>query len=72
MEDMRDMGLLLIALGVFILVAGIIILLGGHLCPFGRLPGDIRVVRNGLTIYFPITTCILISIVLTFILSMFR
>jgi len=72
MEDMRDMGLLLVALGVFILVAGIIMLLGGHLGPFGRLPGDIRVVRNGLTIYFPITTCILISIVLTLILSMFR
>ncbi len=69
---MRDMGLLLVALGIFILVVGIAILLGGHLGPLGRLPGDIRVVRHGMTIYFPITTCILISVVLTLILSMFR
>jgi hypothetical protein len=38
----------------------------------GRLPGDIRIERGNFAFYFPIVTCIIISVVLTLILSLFR
>ena len=40
--------------------------------PFGRLPGDIHVVREGVSFHFPIVTCIVISIVVSVILWLFR
>jgi hypothetical protein len=40
--------------------------------PFGRLPGDIHIVREGFSFHFPIVTCIVISIVVSVILWMFR
>lgn len=40
--------------------------------PFGRLPGDIHVVREGFSFYFPIVTCIVVSIVISIILWIFR
>ncbi|HEY1327718.1 MAG TPA: DUF2905 domain-containing protein [Casimicrobiaceae bacterium] len=62
---------LLIALGVLFIVAGIawpwIARLG-----LGRLPGDINVEREGWSFHFPIVTSIVISLVLTLLLWMFR
>jgi hypothetical protein len=40
--------------------------------PFGRLPGDIHVVREGFSFHFPIVTCIVISILISLILWIFR
>jgi len=40
--------------------------------PFGRLPGDIHVVRDGFSFHFPIVTCIVVSIVISLILWIFR
>ena len=40
--------------------------------PFGRLPGDIHVVREGFSFHFPIVTCIVVSIVISLILWLFR
>jgi hypothetical protein len=40
--------------------------------PFGRLPGDIHVVREGFSFHFPIVTCIVMSIVVTVLLWIFR
>jgi hypothetical protein len=40
--------------------------------PFGRLPGDVHVVREGFSFHFPIVTCIVISIVVSVILWLFR
>ena len=40
--------------------------------PFGRLPGDIHLVREGFSFHFPIVTCIVISIVVSVILWLFR
>jgi hypothetical protein len=61
---------LLIALGVLLLAAGLLWpLLSRYL---GRLPGDIVVRKPGFTFAFPIVTCIVISIVLTLLLWLFR
>ena len=38
----------------------------------GRLPGDIRIERGNTAFYFPIVTCIIVSIVITLVLSLFR
>jgi hypothetical protein len=40
--------------------------------PFGRLPGDIHIVRDGFSFHFPIVTCLVISVVLTILFSIFR
>jgi len=64
---------LLIVLGIVLLVAGIWITLGWRV-PFrpGRLPGDIYLRRGNAASYFPIVTCLLLSLILTLIVSLFR
>jgi hypothetical protein len=56
------MGRLLIVLGLVIAVVGLLITWG---LPIGRVPGDITVRRGNFTLYFPLATSILASIVLT-------
>ena len=64
---------MLVLLGVVLVVLGAILWLGGAFggkIPFlGRLPGDIHVQRGNLSFYFPLTTSIILSIVLTLILA---
>lgn len=62
---------LLIILGALILAAGLAWPWLRRL-PFGRLPGDIHIVREGFGFHFPIVTCIVISVVITLILWIFR
>jgi len=69
---MRDVGKLLITIGVVIALIGLIFWAGVAPKWLGRLPGDIRIERGNSTFYFPIVTCIIISILLTLILSIFR
>jgi hypothetical protein len=71
---MADMGRMLVLLGVVLVVVGGLLWLGSALggkVPFlGRLPGDIHVQRGNWSFYFPLTTSIVLSIVLTLILAM--
>jgi Protein of unknown function (DUF2905) len=67
----RGLGLLLVGLGVVAILAGIL-MWAGWLSWFGRLPGDIRIERENVRFYFPITSMILISIVLSLLLSLLR
>ena len=69
---MHDVGKFLMIIGAVLLVLGFILWSG--LAPrwLGRLPGDIRVEREHGAFYFPIVTCIIISIVLSLIFSIFR
>lgn len=66
-----QIGKILLGIGVIIALVGVVFLLGGRI-GLGRLPGDIIIRRENLTIYFPITTMIIISIILTLIFSLFR
>jgi hypothetical protein len=72
---MTDIGRGLVLLGVVLIVAGGLLWLGGAAggrIPFlGRLPGDIHVQRDNWSFYFPLTTSILVSIVLTLALAFF-
>ena len=56
------MARLLIVLGIVLIVIGLLVKSG---LPIGRLPGDVIVRRGGTTFYFPIVTCIVISLVLS-------
>ncbi len=60
----------LVLLGVvLILVGGAIYLASRFNLPLGRLPGDIRIERDGFTFYFPLTSAILVSVVVTVVLN---
>jgi hypothetical protein len=72
---MADLGKLLIIFGGLIMVGGIVLLVGGKLPHnewMGRLPGDIYLKRDHFTFYFPLTTCLLISAVLSLLFFLFR
>ena len=62
------MGRILIVLGLVIVAAGVLISLG---LPVGRLPGDFTFRRGNFSFYFPLTTSIIASIVLTLIMMFF-
>jgi len=70
---MNSMGKLLILLGVVFLVAGFVLSYASHLSFYklGRLPGDLFYKKGNFSIYFPITTSILLSLVLTFVFWLF-
>ena len=63
----------LIALGVVLIAAGVLIRFAGRL-PFklGRLPGDILIHGKSSSFYFPLTTCILLSVALSLVLWALR
>jgi len=63
------MGRLLVLLGLGIAVLGLLVLAG---VPLGRLPGDVMVRRGSFSFYFPFTTSIIVSVLLTLVLSFFR
>jgi uncharacterized protein HemY len=60
-------GKILIFFGVILIFLGLIFSLVGKIPYLGKLPGDIYIKRENFTFYFPITTCILISIILSVI-----
>jgi len=59
----NDIGKALIGIGIALIVLGALFLLGGKLPWLGRLPGDIRIEREHFRFYFPVTTCLIISVV---------
>jgi hypothetical protein len=69
---MSDLGRWLIVVGVILVLVGTVLLLAPKLPWLGKLPGDISFKRGNFSFYFPLGTCILISIVLTLIMYLFR
>jgi len=62
-------GKVLIGVGLLVAGVGVVVSLG---FPLGRLPGDLVFRRDGATVYIPITSCVLISVVLSFVVSFWR
>ncbi len=65
------LGRLLIIIGVILVIAGGILLLAGRLPGLGRLPGDIYIKKDNFVLFFPITTMIIISIIISLLLRLF-
>jgi len=72
MEPLRELGRALIVAGILAVILGVLLYFGGRL-PFrlGRLPGDIVDRGEHTTFYFPLATCIVLSIVLSFLFWLF-
>jgi Protein of unknown function (DUF2905) len=67
-----DAGKTLIILGAVLLIMGLIVTFAGGIPFIGRLPGDIHIKRDGFSFYFPIVTCIILSIIVSALLYFFR
>jgi hypothetical protein len=69
---MTDLGKLLLALGGMIILIGAALLLAGRFnLPLGRLPGDIVYRGKNSVFYFPLTTCIIVSVLLSLLFWLF-
>jgi Protein of unknown function (DUF2905) len=69
---MREVGKLLVVFGGVVTIVGLALWAGFGARWLGRLPGDIRIERGNSAFYFPIVTCLIVSIVLSLLLSFFR
>jgi len=69
---MPEIGKTLVVFGIVIVLIGLVLWSGFGAGWLGRLPGDIRIERGQFGFYFPIVTCIILSIVLTLLMSLFR
>lgn len=64
-------GKILIVIGVIFILAGLFFLAGGKLTFLGHLPGDIHFSKGNTEFFFPIVSCILVSVIGTILLNIF-
>jgi len=69
---MSSIGRLLIIAGLLIAAAGLLLTLAGKFPWLGRLPGDITIRKENFTFFMPLTTCLLLSALASFILWLLR
>ena len=69
---MAEFGKTLVYVGIALVVLGLIFSVVGKIPWLGNLPGDITIQRERFTFYFPLTTCILVSVIITLVLYFFR
>lgn len=67
----RDFGPWLVTIGVLIVLVGVLAWSGG-LSWFGRLPGDVRIERDNMRIYIPWVSMLIVSVVVSVLMSLFR
>ncbi|MDO4281122.1 MAG: DUF2905 domain-containing protein [Peptococcaceae bacterium] len=65
-----NLGKILIMLGLFLVLCGLIVLVLGKFLHLGHLPGDIFVKGSHGSFYFPVVSCIIVSIVLSIIMNL--
>lgn len=72
---MIPLGKMLLLFGLLMVLLGLVLLVAGHFSGkvpwLGRLPGDIYIQRGSWTFYFPLATCLIISVVLTLLFALF-
>ncbi|WP_018086393.1 DUF2905 domain-containing protein [Desulfurispora thermophila] len=71
MTPLDMLGRVLLWGGLLLAMLGLLLLWGGKFLSLGRLPGDIVWQRGPVTFYFPIVTCIVLSLLLTLLLNFF-
>jgi hypothetical protein len=69
---MQDLGKIILVIGLVLVVVGGILWKTGGLGGLGKLPGDIVVHRENSTFYFPLVTCLVLSVLLTLIMWLIR
>lgn len=69
---MADFGKILLLFGLAVAGVGLLLLLSDKIGWIGKLPGDFTIRKGNFTFYFPLATCILVSVVLSLLLWFFR
>ena len=69
---MTEIGKVLMVFGGMLLVVGMLLTLGGKIPWLGRLPGDIVIQRGNFSFYLPLTTCLLLSVLVSLIFAILR
>ncbi|MCR6546806.1 DUF2905 domain-containing protein [Dehalobacterium formicoaceticum] len=69
--DWQTLGRMLAGIGVLLLIVGLIMMGLGRFFHFGSLPGDIVFKKGNFTFYFPIVTCLVLSIILSLLFRLF-
>ena len=65
-------GKLLIIVGLALVGAGLLVTFAGKIPFLGKLPGDIRIEKDNFSFYFPLASCLIISVIVSFLLWLFR
>jgi hypothetical protein len=68
----NDLGKTLIVAGLLLVAVGLFLSFGGKLNFIGKLPGDIRIERDNFSFFFPLGTCLLVSLLLSLVFWLFR
>ena len=71
-DAMAGLGKTLIYLGLLFVIIGLVLTFAGKVPWLGRLPGDLSIERENFSFYFPLATCILISVIVSLVLYLFR
>ena len=69
---MGGLGKTLISIGIVLVIGGVLVSLAGKLPWLGHLPGDFHIQRGRFSFYFPLTTCIVVSIVISLVAYLFK
>ena len=69
---MSDLGRYLIIAGAVIAVLGVVLVFAGKIPWLGRLPGDIYYKSDRVTFYFPLATCVVVSVLISLLMYLFR
>ena len=69
---MTQLARLLITTGIIFIVGGMLVYLAGKIPGMGRLPGDILIKKENFTFYFPLTTCLIISAIISFLIFLWN
>ena len=64
---MGDIAKVLITCGIVLMASGIVLLVLGKIPGIGKLPGDLIIKKDNFTLYFPIVTCLILSLILSFL-----
>ena len=65
-------GKVLVFAGIFLILVGMLVTFSGKIPWLGKLPGDILIQKKDFSLYFPITTSIIISVVISLVLMLIR
>ena len=69
---MSGLGRALISFGIVLVIVGVVLSLSDKLPWLGHLPGDIHIQRGRFSFYFPLTTCVIVSIVISLVAYWFK
>lgn len=69
MDSLEPVGRTLLLIGLVVAVVGLVLLLAPRIPFIGRLPGDIRFERDGVVVFIPLGTMLVVSLILTLVLN---